>query len=295
MDWALLIRRKEDKIILDVRGYDPIEFFARKNKFDLSNLNNVELIDFRKREDDFGRELQKADKLITVSNSLAKYIADRFGERRIIDVIPCVGTSLGGNRHVPAWKGNSINIVYVGGAQSYQYITDLVLPFAKALTEVNRNVNIHILSQDIESVKAQASNLQLNFDRTTFLKLPSDEIQGYLNDMDLGLILRSPSFMNNFSQPVKLGEYLAAGLGIVFERGTGDLREMLIEENIGFEVRLTGQEYGEFINQAKEVVEFYKGNAGAIRKRCLEYYRSRYCWTKFAPIEHSLYQQLFEP
>lgn len=54
-----------------------------------------------------------------------------------------------------------------------------------------------------------------------------DEVNGYLNTADVGVLLRDDHIMNHVSSPGKLGEYLSAGLPVLTSRGIADYSEKI--------------------------------------------------------------------
>lgn len=296
MNKILALTRKDDRIILDVRGYEPIETFARSNnKFDPREFTKTELALFEKLENEFGKILTWADHIFTVSKPLADYLTKRFKLKSKIIVVPCVGPSLSKTAELTNDNNqNFINIVYVGGAQSYQGLRELVMPFAKALLTSCPLVVVHFISQDKPAIEKYLTEFDIDLSRVVCKSIPQQNVQEYLQKMHLGLLLRPPSLMNSFSQPVKLGEYLASGVGVVFEEGTGNLKELLSEMNIGFSVKLWLRNEEEIKREAVKIITLFKQNGLSLRERCLKFSRDEYSWHKYSILENSVYHQMLK-
>lgn len=63
--------------------------------------------------------------------------------------------------------------------------------------------------------------------------VPHDNVNGYLNAADMGVLLRDNHTMNMVASPGKMGEYLAAGLNILTTPYMGTYSKPLAENNIG--------------------------------------------------------------
>jgi|GEM_PF-5822991 len=291
--WINKVKRKDDKMIIDVRGYTPIEIFARSNKFDPSDLSIIEKQVFLSYEENLRNVLKFADAIFTVSTPLAVYLKKRFNLLSDVEIIPCVTSEMKPDQMIKVnAREESINIVYLGGAQSYQSLKELILPFVKALTNLDERVVVHFVSQDKPIIDRYLKESGIFGDQTISVCLPQEEVGAYLLKMDLGLILRSPSFMNSFSQPVKMGEYLASGVGIVFEKGTGDLRALLQERGIGFEVELWNRDNEHIECEARRLLSWFDQNCLRIKAESQNFIFTEYNWNRYSIMENNVYHRL---
>lgn len=290
MKLALYLRLPSDKILLDVRGYDPIEFFAARGFFDPQEFDETQKVNYGKLESKLKSELARADQVITVSAPLASHLQTHFDLPHPVKVIPCAGPSI-----VPKQRGrveHELNFVYLGGTQSYQYLRELVIPFSHALIQTINNCRVHFVSHEKQLIEKMVEDLGFQNPRMIFASLAHHEVRNYIAGMDLGLLLRAPSLMNSFAQPVKVGEYLAAGMGVVFHQGTGDLADILLPRKLGVEVNLWRRNTAGFLAEAMKVKDFCTSFRADLSTRATTFASGEYCWRAVAPSERKLYDAL---
>lgn len=290
MKLALYLRLPGDKILLDVRGYDPIEFFAARGFFDPQELDETQKVNYGNLESKLKSELARADQVITVSAPLASHLQTHFDLPNPVKVIPCAGPSI-----VPKQSGrveHELNFVYLGGTQSYQYLRELVIPFSHALIQTISNCRVHFVSHEKQLIEKMVEDLGFQNPRMIFASLAHHEVRNYIAGMDLGLLLRAPSLMNSFAQPVKVGEYLAAGMGVVFHQGTGDLADILLPRKLGVEVNLWKRNTAGFLAEAMKVKDFSTSFRADLSTRATTFASEEYCWRAVAPSERKLYDAL---
>ena len=116
-------------------------------------------------------------------------------------------------------------IVYSGGLSSYQCI-DEILDLMKRMHDVDNRLVFMILtkSQDVLLEKIKAIGLPANSVRTK--SCAPVEVSRYLQSADVAVILRKDNLLNRTASPVKIGEYLASGLGVIVSPCIGDVATM---------------------------------------------------------------------
>jgi hypothetical protein len=67
--------------------------------------------------------------------------------------------------------------------------------------------------------------------------LKSNEVAEKLRENDIGILVREKSIVNEVSFPVKLGEYLAAGLPVVINSALIGAGRFVVENNVGVELK----------------------------------------------------------
>ena len=73
----------------------------------------------------------------------------------------------------------------------------------------------------------------LNSDEYLLANVSHDEVNGFLNASDLGILLRENHTLNKVASPGKLGEYLSSGLNVLTTMHIGNYSQKMQEENIG--------------------------------------------------------------
>src|SRR5207253_3783828 len=70
-------------------------------------------------------------------------------------------------------------------------------------------------------------------ERYVALTVKPEEIPNYLGAADLAVAFIKPCYSKISSSPTKIGEYLAAGLPFITNRGIGDIDELVEQNQVG--------------------------------------------------------------
>jgi hypothetical protein len=296
-DWAWLVKKSfpNDAIILDVRGYWPLERLILAGVTDENAMTPAQRITFDADVARLRNAIVHSDWVCTVSEPLRQMIINKVEARKDTVLIPCcVKTEIPDNKRDKIREELKITgktaILYLGGTQNYQYLDELVIPFIKsALTISDKYVGVFI-TQNKDKMAAKLEQHKVDPTRTILLSLPQQQVADYLTAIDIGLLLKAPSEINNTSQPVKFGEYLSAGIPVVIEEGTGDLAGMLHQHQIGCVVRLTGQPNQQAIdNEVKNALTWFEQNKNNVRNNARRFVADCYTWKANVPKERTMY------
>ena len=295
-DWAYLVKRSfpADAVALDIRGFTPLERFVNEGLFNVKDLS----ADQRKIYDEdvvrLKRAIQNSDAVLTVSEPLRKYLISHLDAPAETLVVPCCVTSTISDTNRERLRqelniGNKTAILYLGGTQKYQHLEDLVLPFIRsAISSSENNVGVFI-TQNKDKMLSLIRAFGIHGDKVAVISVEQSKVADYLTAMDIGLLLRAPNELNTFSQPVKFGEYLSAGLPVVVEEGTGDIASMLVRYETGYVVSLTGKQQRDFDNEVQNAVEWCRANNSAARKNARRFVNEYYTWDANVAIERKMY------
>ncbi len=66
------------------------------------------------------------------------------------------------------------------------------------------------------------------------MSLPHDEVRGYINSCDVGLLLRRDHIVNKVSSPTKFAEFLACGLPVLTTPWAGNSENIIDTYNVGY-------------------------------------------------------------
>ena len=127
-------------------------------------------------------------------------------------------------------------VVYAGGIGP-QYHPALMAHFVRSLRR-HRPVFFLILSAHEEPASGA---LQLSGGVGVHRSVAPSDVPGLVGVADFALAFREPSFSQQAVSPVKVGEYLLAGVPVVTNPGVGDLDEML-DERVSVMTGLTEDE-----------------------------------------------------
>ncbi len=299
-DWALKVKKyySKDRIVLDIRGYWPLERLSLKGIYDDSALLPADAKQYEADKDRLRQAILNTDTVTTVSKPLAEFLIRHFNAPADTLVVPCCvsGTVDSGKREYIREKlglQKEYAILYLGGTQKYQHLDDLVLPFLEAAIRLNDKIMAIFITQDKDKMQQLISSYKLPEDRYRLLSVPQKDVADYLTAMDAGVLLRAPSLMNNFAQPVKLGEYLGAGLPVIVEKGTGCVGELLRPYDIGYELALTGKNALSFDNEVLSAISWIEKDIDGGRSVAAKaFVDSQYTWLVNTPHEREMYTKI---
>lgn len=287
----------QDAVIIDIRGYWPLERLINADITDEAQMSPAQE---RVYETDVKRlqyAVQNSNGLFTVSEPLRRYLIDHIGAPEDSVMIPCcVKDTIPDDNRTKIRQELNIQdktaILYLGGTQKYQHLEDLVMPFISSALRQSDKCAAVFITQNKEKMSSILSKFQISPERVRLISLAQEQVADYLTAMDVGLLLRAPSKLNNFSQPVKFGEYLSAGIPVVLEEGTGDISRILDAYKIGCVVKLTGKVIeSDFDKEVEKALDWYQLNKNEVRintKKCVE---DCYTWKANVQKERSSYVQ----
>lgn len=287
---------KGDAIVLDIRGFFPLERFINDH-----SINSVADMSEQQRamyDKDLARLKHATDNseiMCTVSDPLKDYLIKEAGAGTDTIVIPCCvkntvqDTARDRIRQELKIEGKTA-ILYLGGVHKNQYLEELGIPFVKtALSLSDKYVGVFI-TQNKDKMMALLAKYNVEWDNIRVISVPQKQVGDYLTGMDLGLLLRAPSVQNNFSQPVKFGEYLSAGIPVVLEEGTGKISELLKQNGIGCVVKLWGKEkQNEFEIEVRKALDWFEASNTSVRNNARKFVDECYTWKANVQKEREMY------
>ncbi len=247
------LREKPD--IIQTRSYPPMFLalfekliFKTKVVFDMRGIYVDELVDsnvIRKNSIAYKTEkfLEKiyvkyADVTISVSKKHLEFVNDRFSKYNVSQKNILI-------RNCPDLKkyhlsptlpkdDSEITFVYAGHFTA-KYDVVSIFKFFDFVVSKNVNCKLKILTYQDENpfyelIKKRFLHLEDKISIGTFL---SNEVPQELVNSDIGLVLLNPYPGNFVSAPIKLVEYLAAGLPVVVSPNVGDTEEIIRKYKVG--------------------------------------------------------------
>jgi glycosyltransferase involved in cell wall biosynthesis len=265
------------------------------NNGDITNMSTAQKEVYDYEVERLRQTIKNSNMVCTVSEPLKTYLIKHVDAGENTVVLPCsVSDIVNDNNRERIRQELNIKdktaILYLGGTQKGQYLEELVIPFiASAITNSDSCVGIFI-TQNKEVMLGLLAKFNINPDKIRVISVAQNEVADYLTGMDMGLLLRAPSVQNTFSQPVKFGEYLSAGIPIVLEEGTGDLAEKLNKNNIGCVIRLSDKTVQQdFDNEVKKALVWYETNKNSARINARNYVEECYTWKANLQNERDMY------
>ena len=158
----------------------------------------------------------------------------------------------------------------------YQCTNELITLF-KRVHEADSSIRFLILTGNLPYVLEKMKGIGLDENCVRMRKCAPTEVSAFLQTADVGVILRDDDMVNRVASPVKIGEYLSSGLGIVVSPWIGDVGKMLAGKSFAFlcEADYDAGDIASFVNGISKkdkiaAIDFakgyytYAGNSAAI-------------------------------
>lgn len=295
--WAKKMKAtfQNDATVLDIRGYWPLERYVNDGIFDEKDMSPEQKSVFRKDYELLKRSIDSSDAVCTVSEPLRQYLIENVNAPSDTALIPCcVKTTIADTQRQQIRAQLNLEgklaILYLGGTQKYQHVEDLVMPFMKSALRLSDKVVAVLLTQNKDRMNEIIRKNKLDEDRIRLMSVAQNEVANYLTAMDAGLLLRAPNALNNFSQPVKFGEYLSAGVPVILEKGTGNIAETLGKYGIGCVVALSGKNTESAIDdEVRTALDWIDSNKDSVRKNTIDFVENNYTWAANLDVERKMY------
>ncbi len=180
--------------------------------------------------------LAGADEIVVLTENIRRYLERLPHVRAPITVIPCcvdlerfrpLGKAAGEGQLPPV-------LIYAGSVGTW-YLLGEMLAFYRVAREVIPGLRFLILtsSADHALVWREAAKRGLGPEDLEVRQARFDDIPAELAQASAGISFRKPTFSQRASSPVKVGEYLAAGLPVVANAGVGDVEPLLEDGRVG--------------------------------------------------------------
>ncbi len=299
--WGLRMRDlfPGDKVVLDVRGYWPAEKLYERGIEYPEKATGADRTLYNTLLDHLTKTISKVDGVTTVSDALRTLLIETAGATAGCAVVPCcVSTVVPGDRREElrnSWGvgKDEIVVVYSGTTAAYQHLEDLTIPFMKALMEADRKIRPAFFSSQIDKITMMLQNAGLDIERVLLKKFRQDEVGSALSACDAGILIRKPTLVNRVANPVKIAEYLAAGLPIIIEKGVGGVADEMFGKGILKAVTLTASD-ANVSDQVAETLSWLNGGIASNRSVVQDYVRSVYLWSAAIHVSRALYQQVLK-
>jgi len=224
------------KVLYDVRGINLEEtIFKQKATNSIQHIKQ-QLYGFFE-----SRAIQRATYLQCVSHPLKDYISEHFQRDDASVVHSCVEQQQfqqcrqyrDAIRKKFGIHDEAIVLLYSGGSAQYQEL-DFMLALWLEIAKRVEDAHFLLFLRDRNERLTQHRFFQsIAKQRVTITSVKHDEIPKHLSAADFGCLLRRDIALNRVASPVKFGEYLAAGLGIIASPGIGDISDFVQRHRIG--------------------------------------------------------------
>jgi len=115
------------------------------------------------------------------------------------------------------------------GSLGPQYYPDTQAKIAAALLRQDSTAHAVFLTAQDDLIRQHMHAYGADMSRVIAQRVPATEVPAWLAAADVGLALRKPAFSQQAVCPLKVGEYLLAGLPVIANAGVGDLDTQLTD------------------------------------------------------------------
>lgn len=181
-----------------------------------------------------------SDVIIVVSHPFKDYIISKYRiDAEHVKVIPTFSIKkeqisvLESNNFRTAlrWEDDLI-FVYSGAFEKWQLI-DEVIQFFILLEKNIKNSKFVFFSRQKE-IFVEYLDDKLDRDNYTVISVDSKELTSYLSLCDYGILFRDQDIINRVAAPIKVKDYLLAGLSVIMTDNIGDSSELVRKKDFGF-------------------------------------------------------------
>jgi glycosyltransferase involved in cell wall biosynthesis len=235
------------KYIIEIEGdfESEIDYLSqKKNQYKPRFYTNI-INGMKKSAKVLEEQIVKTDGVFVVTKELKELFIKRYNNaEEKIRVIP---TGFDTNKFYPNDKlrieyrkrynlENKFVMIYSGNVMySWQNLKQSIRVFKLLKEETYKNLFFVMLvrKQDYEIAREFIDSLKLEKDEYLLTSVSHDEVNGFLNASDLGILLRENHTLNKVASPGKLGEYLSSGLNVLTTKHIGNYSKKMEEEKVG--------------------------------------------------------------
>jgi hypothetical protein len=285
------------KYIIEIEGdlESEIQYLSlEKNKYKY-NFYTKTIQGMKKSAAILGGQLLKADAIFTVTNELKDLFIWRYNKFTLRDKIYIIPTGFDGEKFYPdrslrrkyrkKYKlDDKYVMIFTGNLNySWQNIKRSIEVFKLLQKSIYQNIYFVMLirRQDHCIAKEFIENLNLKDNDYLLLNVPHEEVNGFLNASDLGILLREDHTLNKVASPGKLGEYLSTGLTVLTTKHIGLYSKEMMKNNVGVLIDdiYSDNEILEKIQSYKQTKTKEEQSQWAMRKFSVQAYKDIYIET----------------
>jgi glycosyltransferase involved in cell wall biosynthesis len=229
MAMALLVRRfKRCATVFDLRGLIAEEYVD-------AGIWTQGSIPFKAIKSIERAGLKRSDQIIVLTERVRDWLSEQNATlREKITVIPCC---VDRSRFAESCqRSDRFELVYAGSVVGL-YLVEEMARFFVELQQRQPNARFRILTHGSPAIVCEVlRRAGVSTDDFEVVAVHPSEIPNQLARARLGISFRKPTFSQIAASPTKIAEYLAAGIPVVSNAGTGDVDELLQSERVGLTV-----------------------------------------------------------
>jgi glycosyltransferase involved in cell wall biosynthesis len=287
--------------VVDIRGASPEEILFERGFDGPAHADGEALRHYESSTTRLRRVLDDAGAILTVSDTLAQWLAPFNTAGKAIDVVPCcvAACSYDDEKRRAARERLGVTekvvFAYVGTMTGYQHVAEGALRFVADALKSDDSVHLLALTNEPSRLQAAALDVGIPVERATIRRVAQDEVASYLIAADAGLLLRQPSRMNRVSMPVKLGEYLACGVPVIVSRMDGWVDELLGGGGAGIAIDWFDVSSALRTAAVRQVLSILVAEGDQLRGNALRLCRERFVWPRYTDTVRQAYTRSLSP
>lgn len=295
--WGARLRTRfaGDAVVLDVRGSQPLEVLFSRGLLSPESAGERDRHDYNRHLDILREAVRGADAVTTVSRPLREWLKEHAGAPAGTIVIPCCVKAVTGEASRAtsrarwgATEGDPV-VLFLGKVNEHQHLSDLCLPFMRRALELHSTARAVLLTSDPVAMTELVRQAGLDPTRTIIESRLQAEVAEALTGGDIGLLLRAPTPVNQLSQPTKLAEYLAAGVPVVVEAGTGEVSTIIERAAAGVSVKTAHADSAQLTREVRRVLDWLAQHGAAARRASVRLAEESFTWSSATPFLRRLY------
>jgi glycosyltransferase involved in cell wall biosynthesis len=297
-EWAGALRRyfPGSGIVLDVRGPWPDEFLYACGHDGPDQADHHLRATYFHTLGKLQQALASADEVFSVSPGMLEWLRGLGVKDERLTYVPCCATpvlfSEDARKEARARLGLEHRLVfaYLGVIRRYQHVHEGAVPFFKLALESRPDAHLLVITPDVEAVREALTAANIPASAITLLTLPQEQVGGTLVAADAGFLLRVPSRLTQVVQPVKLGEYLSAGVPVIVSRGAGRVDELIAGSDAGV-VTDFGLPEGDDASEVHRVTELISQRGPMLRANAAALCRRELLWPVYGEAVRRAYER----
>lgn len=228
-----------------------------------------------------GKCIRQAERLSAVSKAMKSWIGETFGRNDAVVIPCCIGsvpeqldrTARAEVRSQLGFTPEQRVLCYCGGTAVWQKLEEIIKLMSK-LAPLMSELRFLFICKNRSEVDRLCIAAGLPKELYQVVSGTQAEVGRLMLAADAGVVLRENDLVNRVSCPVKVGEYLSAGLPLVMSPGIGDLSGLVEKNGLGVLASTSAD--------APRVAEFMKSDKlPELSGRCLNFARSYFLWNNY--------------
>lgn len=233
--------------------------------------------------------LVTCDSAFCVSQKMVEHVLRKYGTPEgKLQIVPCCVPSALVGKHLALRQQmrrkldleNRLVLVYSGGTDRYQCVTEMCTVFANLVKQRDDIFWLILSWGDHEIFRRNLVKQGVDQHRFSLKSVRQNEVHDHLLAADAGLLLREDHVLNRVSSPTKFAEYLAAGVPVITTPYVGDVSGAVAREHIGCIVDLP---LSADLKGLMRFLDSVRLQRETLARRCLEYVARDWTWESRVP------------